>query len=341
MCKQICWLIFMPIVTMLSMNTWASELPPDHFNGMQLAWVRLPSPSAEGESSSNQKPKATQPAQPAKATQTPPSAPAPVAKPAPAPAAQPAPAPAPTTAPAPVPAPKPVQAPVVQPASVPVVKPEPAPVATPISVPAIKPAPVTKPAPLPVTKIEPVTKQEPSRAHKSRLQPFKWLIGIGMETGGEEIGTVTYSDGSTAPVNANSGIVLNFGSVIANGDDSSFSTQLSVGYKSGGPKIWNADVNWSAIPVEIIEHYHTEYIRMGLGISYQLNPKLKVNLPSSSTIYTYNNAIGYIVQFSLAPIKENYSIDLRYTSIKFQSSDTPNAPVINGSVSGLYANYYF
>jgi hypothetical protein len=41
------------------------------------------------------------------------------------------------------------------------------------------------------------------------------------------------------------------------------------------------------------------------------------------------------------PVSEHYSIDLRYTLVKFQSSDVPNAAAINGSVSGLYATYYY
>ena len=103
-------------------------------------------------------------------------------------------------------------------------------------------------------------------------------------------------------------------------------------------------MNWSAIPVEVLEHYRFNSLRMGLGISYQINPQLKVNIPSGSLnnkVDKYDNALGFVIQFSWVPVREHYSIDLRYTSIKFQLSETPSAPLVNGSVGGLYTTYYF
>lgn len=184
---------------------------------------------------------------------------------------------------------------------------------------------------------------KPSPVIKSRkgMQSFEWVLGVGLEQGGEVLGQVTYSDGSSANVYANSGLVLNFGGMLENGKNSNFSTQVSVGYKSGGPRIWSNDVNWSAIPVDIIEHYQFGDYRVGLGINYQINPQLKVNLPTSSFITKYNNALGFIVQFGWLPAKNNYSLNLRYTSTRFQQSDAPNAPLINGNVVGVYTNYHF
>lgn len=301
-CKQILILLFLPIAISLSTYIYADELPQDYFNGMQLAWVRIPAASQE-DSAATKKPETTQaPAATKKPATTPDTKPTPTAIPITTPVAKPVPAPIPPTAP--------------------IVKP----------VPPVKPAPVVKTAP--------ATKPIQARS-SSKIKPFQWLIGAGIDSGGEKLGTVTYSDGSSAAVKANSGVVLNFGAIIANGADSSFSTQISAGYKSGGPKIWSRDVNWSAIPLEIIEHYHTDYIRIGLGISYQLNSKLKVSLPTSNFTTKYKNAIGYIAQISWAPVRDNYSIDLRYTSIKFQPADTPSAPLINGNVVGLCMNYYF
>ncbi len=213
------------------------------------------------------------------------------------------------------------------------------------SIKAVQPAtvkpPVVKPAAIPLRPAL-VVKAKSQPPHAAKTSPsIEWIVGAGYELGGEELGQVTYSDGSSAPVNANNGIMLNFGGIFPNGEGSDLSTQVTLGYKTGGPRIWSSDVNWSAIPVEIIEHYRMSSVRLGLGIAYHINPQLKVNLPSSSFISKYNNALGFILQFSWAPVKAGYSVDLRYTSIKFQPSDAASAPAVNGSVAGMYANYRF
>jgi hypothetical protein len=216
--------------------------------------------------------------------------------------------------------------------------------------PAQAPAPVNKPAqvivsPAPATPaVKPAAtarvKQVPS-SDSRKHQAVQWMIGIGFDFGGDELGSVTYSDGSTASVKANNGIVVNIGTLISNGKDSAFSTQVSVGYKSGGPRLWNRDVNWSAIPIEIVEQYNSRNMRIGAGISYQLNPQLKVNVPTANFTTQYDNAIGLIAQIGWMPSKEHYSIDMRYTAIKFQVSGAPGTPLIDGNVGGLYLNYYY
>ena len=277
------------VASTMSTSVWGAELNQNYFNGMQLAWTRVPSSSTED-------------------------------------------------APVVTPKPKQVKPTVVKPAQPSVVIPRPV-TSTPSKP---TPTPLVTPTPIPVTKpTQPPVAQKVQPHISKESQTFKWVIGLGVDLGGEKLGTVTYSDGSTAPVNANSGLSFNIGGVVPNGKNSGFSTQVTLGYKSGGPKIWNNDVNWSAISLEAIEHYGSNNFRMGLGVSYQINPQLKVNLPSSSSISKYNNAIGLIAQIGWIPVRENYSIDLRYTAIKFQSNDLPNSPSTNGSVAGLYASFYF
>ena len=196
-------------------------------------------------------------------------------------------------------------------------------------------------APVEVAPV-PVARSEYAPTFIGRQLPsFDWLIGVGFDGGGDDLGLVTYSDGRVASVQANSGIVLNMGGIVANGQNSAFSTQLSIAYKSGGPGLWNRDVNWTAIPLEVIEHYRSRSLRLGLGLSYQLNPQLKVSLPTASLSSKYNNAIGLIAQVGWMPVRKNYSIDLRYTAINYQLSGVPSAPRINGNVAGLYVTYYY
>lgn len=288
-------LIALLIAATYAMNLSGAEFTQIDFNGMQLAWVLVPSTStAEKE--------------------------AVVAKPKPKPAA------APTATPVQPPVAKPVQPPASKVA--PEVKPVPVPLSKPVQVPVSKPAQVVvaKPAQAPLTK---------------ESQPIEWVIGLGMDFGGEELGKLYYTDGSSASVKANNGIAINAGAIIPNGKNSPFSTQITLGYKFGGPRGDGGDVTWSAMPLEVIEYYRSNNMRTGLGISYQIRPQLSVNLPASSYTDSYNNAIGFIAQVGWAPVREHYSVDLRYTSIKFQLSGVQDAPMVDGSVAGLYASYRF
>lgn len=292
----------MILLTSTSECLLAADSSELDFSGLQLAWVKLPS-----ESDTEPKkvlPKKTQPTvthspTPKKTTPQPVVQPQQVIQPTPTPTIKPPVKPLP---PAEIEPPKPV-----------------------------KLQTVIVPAPPPViVKREEVVRNEPHSPLK-----FEWFVGLGIDVGGDELGKVTYADGTTASVNANKGYVINVGAAIRNPRYQNFYTQLSLGYKLGGQWGSNGSVTWKSIPLEAIEFYQVGSMRMGLGLGYQLNPKLEVSIPSSNYTDTYNNAVGLIAQVGWAPVKGHYSADLRYTLVKFQSSDTS----VNGNVAGLYVSY--
>ena len=316
--KRACNFILILITTAFSTSLSSAELNQDYYNGLQLAFVRIPPTSTTEEGAAVVKP-----------------------KPKPVPASESAPKPTTTPTPAPQPAQtptsKPVQAPIItKPVVVPVIQPLPTPASKPAQIPTPNPLqvlPVAKPAPKPAVKAkQPFSK----KAHE-----IEWLVGLGADFGGGELGKITYSDGSTALVNANKGVAFYFGVILPNGRESDFSTQLTLGYKLGGLRGKNGEVTWSAIPLELIEYYRVSSLRMGLGISYQINPQLSVNVPASSYVDKYKNSIGLIAQIGWAPVKEHFSVDLRYTSIKFQGDNVQGPANVDGNVFGIYTSYRF
>jgi len=314
--KCACNFILILITTAFSTGLSSAELNRDYYNGLQLAWVLIP-PTSTTEKDAK------------------------VVKPTPKPVPASKPAPKPTTVPAPQPAQaptsKPYQAPIItKPAVVPVIQPLPTPASKPAQTPTPKPLevlPVVKPTPKPAVK--------PTQTFSRKAPGIEWLVGLGADFGGGELGQIIYSDGSTALVNANKGVAFYFGVILPNGRESDFSTQLTLGYKLGGLRGTNGEVTWSAIPLELIEYYRVSSLRMGLGISYQINPQLSVNVPASSHVDKYNNAIGLIAQIGWVPVKEHFSVDLRYTSIKFQGNNVQGPANVDGNVSGIYTSYRF
>lgn len=169
---------------------------------------------------------------------------------------------------------------------------------------------------------------------------FKGVVGIGFDVGGDKLATATYTDGKTVDVNANQGLTINGGIVMVTGD---FETQATLGYKFGGPHAKNGSITWDTVPVELMEFYRASNIRFGLGLSYQNNPKLVIDVPGSPTNGTYNfdSAVGTIAQIGWAPAGSIYSIDLRYTAIKYKQNSPASGVEKNGNVVGLYASLYF
>jgi len=172
----------------------------------------------------------------------------------------------------------------------------------------------------------------------SQAAEFKGVVGLGLDFGGDVLLSGTYTDGSTWEAKANQGIALNGGVVIVTG---AFETQLTVGYKFGGPQAKNGSITFDEMPIDLMEFYRTGNTRMGLGFTYLSSPKLVIDIPGTSSTTKFDNAIGTVIQIGWAPEKAPYSIDLRYTMVKFKQSGVANATDVNGNVVGLYMSYFF
>lgn len=171
---------------------------------------------------------------------------------------------------------------------------------------------------------------------------FKGVVGMGLDVGGDTLVSVTYTDGTTSDVKANSGFVFNAGVVMVTGD---FETQLTAGMKfDATKKASNGSANFDVIPVELIEFYRAGDVRLGLGLSYHSSPTLKVDISGSSSngTYKFKSAMGYVAQIGWAPRTGIYSIDLRHTSVNFTPDNFVGSKnEFSGSVTGLYASLYF
>lgn len=170
---------------------------------------------------------------------------------------------------------------------------------------------------------------------------FRGVVGVGFDLGGDTLMSGTYSDGSSWEVRANQGLIFNGGMVMVTGN---FETQATVGYKFGGPTAKNGSITFDVVPVELIEFYRAGNVRMGLGLSYHSSPKLKVDVSGSGVNgdYKFKDAMGYVAQIGWAPAKSSYSVDLRYTTVKFVPGyANPVKSEYSGSVAGLYASFYF
>lgn len=172
----------------------------------------------------------------------------------------------------------------------------------------------------------------------AQADELKGIFSLGSNFGGATLATLAYTDGTTTDIKVNNSLAMNVGAVRV---DESFETQATIGYQFSGPIAKDGSISWNAIPVELIEFYRVDLVRMGLGLSYNINPQLTIKVPGTNKTYSFENAFGTIVQIDWSPPKQLFNIAFRYTAIEYKQSGVNNPRGIGGNAAGIYINYYF
>lgn len=104
--------------------------------------------------------------------------------------------------------------------------------------------------------------------------PAYGVFNFGFDFGGDELIEVTFSDGSTDSINAGDGFYLAAG-IGKTFSDGQYSGQVTLGWKFTSISASNADVDWTRFPLEALVYMNREKIRVGGGLTYHMNTKLK------------------------------------------------------------------
>ncbi len=165
----------------------------------------------------------------------------------------------------------------------------------------------------------------------------KWVANIGIDAGGDRLVTVATDKGDRS-TRANSGLAMNIGGVFPNNPEKSFETMVTAGYKFGGTFASNGEATWSSVPLELVQFYRANNMRFGLGGTYHVSNKLKLDIPQGgSGTVNFDDAFGVIAQIGYAPAAGIYSVDLRYTDIKYGIAGSK----VDGGTVGLYTSVRF
>jgi opacity protein-like surface antigen len=168
--------------------------------------------------------------------------------------------------------------------------------------------------------------------------PFKFLLGVGLTDGGDNLVTVQFSDGSTDKVRAG-GLVLLYG-----GGEYRLTNQLAlqatVGYHINDTRAAsNGNVKFDRVPVDLLALYSvSDKIRLGGGAQFVSGVKLKGSGVASNINQKFDSTVGVIAEgeYLFTP---HIGLKLRYVSEKFTPED--GGEKIDGSHVGLLFSYYF
>jgi hypothetical protein len=182
----------------------------------------------------------------------------------------------------------------------------------------------------------------------------RWELGLGYDGGGDELTTVQVNSNltgtSSQTVRVGQGAAFAVGAAFANDEAKQFETVATVGFKTGGPRADNGKATFTSMPLTLMQFFRPNDLRLGLGATYNIGPEFTQKLANSNIDASYDDAMGVVAQVGWAPVAQRYSVDLRYTSIKYQlksakfngaSLNVNNVAKADGSSVGIYGSVRF
>lgn len=144
---------------------------------------------------------------------------------------------------------------------------------------------------------------------------LRTLIKAGYDFGGDTLQNVQFQDGTTESIKANDGFYVG-GGVAFIPDIANFETQLTVAWKYTGVTASNGNVTFTRFPIEALVFYDGDFFRIGGGLTYHLNPKLKRTGVVAGGGIDFSSRLGAIAQADYR-LTDNVSVGVRYTAITY------------------------
>jgi opacity protein-like surface antigen len=168
--------------------------------------------------------------------------------------------------------------------------------------------------------------------------PLRFMVGIGLTAGGENIATVRYTDGSSSNISSGTGVQLMVGADYRISE--SFSVQGSVGYQAiFTPRASNGDASFTRYPIELLGYYHPDqHWRLGGGVRFVESPRLNASGAAADIGEDFKNTTGAVleVEYFFTP---HASVKVR--GVKESYTPTWGGQKISGNHGGVFGDYYF
>lgn len=167
----------------------------------------------------------------------------------------------------------------------------------------------------------------------------KGVVGFGYDRGGDKVATASFVGGGTESIRANAGMHFFGGLLLGQNKPGGVSLQTTIGIKYDSIDASNGDLSWTAYPLEALVFYNTQYVRVGLGVSYHLNPELDGDGVAGNVSARFDDSAGFVAQVEYRATSVPFTVGLRYTDIDYSHPLLRNA--VDGSGIGLTMSYAF
>jgi hypothetical protein len=166
--------------------------------------------------------------------------------------------------------------------------------------------------------------------------PTRFLLGVGVSGGGDDLATAQYTNGDTITIHA--GRMVYFTAGVDYHFTPEFSLQGTVNYHIDRAPGKNGEVKFERFPIELIGYYQPAPAwRVGGGVRYISNPKLSSSGVLSGMDISFDSTTSAVVEAEYFP-RPRLGIKLRYVNETFKARGYQD---VDGSHVGLSANFYF
>lgn len=129
----------------------------------------------------------------------------------------------------------------------------------------------------------------------------------GLTYGGDEIATITYTDGSSTELRAGNLFSIGAGALWAP-TNMPISVQATLNYHSDYASAKNGDATFSRVPFELMGYYTgVDKWRFGAGLRFvnSISAELKRDGAATETV-DYKNAVGYVIEAGYRITKQGW-----------------------------------
>ena len=178
-------------------------------------------------------------------------------------------------------------------------------------------------------------------AHAQTAKPvggdMRYIVGIGLTAGGDDLATAYYQKGGSVDIEAGGGVVFTTG--IDYRVNSTFSFQGTVNFHVDDTNAKNGSIKFQRFPIEVAAYVHpAQWLRIGGGVRYVSSPKLSSSGVASGIDARFDNTVSPMVEAEYL-WGDSGGIKLRYVSEKYKLKNSNIE--IDGNHVGIFANYYF
>lgn len=160
---------------------------------------------------------------------------------------------------------------------------------------------------------------------------FRGVFKAGLEGGGDSLVAFQTSNGGDS-LKAGEGLSLGGGVSFVYWDNNVLETEVTINWKYNGIEATNGDLDFTRYPLELLEFYRFQHVRVGGGLTYHLNPSLEGGGVTSNVNVDYKDALGFIVQADWR-ITDTLNLGARFTALEYERAD-------RGTVSSAYAQIH-
>lgn len=166
--------------------------------------------------------------------------------------------------------------------------------------------------------------------------PMRFVAGLGVSAGGDDLATARYTNGDSVDIKAGSGVYFTVG-----GDyrfTPQFSLQGTLNFHVDDTNARNGNIKFQRFPAELLAFYHfNEQWRVGAGVRYVSGAKLSSSGAASGISIDFDNTTSGVLEgeYFWSP---RTSVTLRYVNEKYKAAGYREVKANHVGISG---NVYF